>query len=157
VLSIKFEGDNINSVAEDARKFADKILGVKSSESSYKGYCPQGVGKPEPEYCPIDDGREWNDIAIKDWISRLNENGRKVVSILARKKIIDQREEIESLGWTGSFWAGTWIGPRKQAFNVMDAMGLLSWPYGHSYEEPRRMWMHEDIADLVLKIIDQQK
>ncbi|MBN1369962.1 MAG: hypothetical protein JW954_06990 [Dehalococcoidaceae bacterium] len=151
MLSIKFEGDTLNSVAIEARKFADAILGGSSS-ISYEGYLPLGVGKPE--YFPVDDGREWGIESIKDWLGRLNTNGQKVVKVLAEKQILDPREEAGNLGWAGTHWAGTWTSPRRQAGYVMESRGLRSWPYGHTYEEPRKMWMHPDIARIVLEVLE---
>lgn len=154
MFSIKFEGDTLKSVAVEARKFADAMLGTKSPSASYEGYLPLGIGKPN--YYPVDDGREWDEGAIRDWINRLNDNGRRVVGILAEKQIIDPREEASNIGWSGGHWAGTWTSPRRQAGLVMESRSLMSWPYGHTYEEPRKMWMHEEIARRVLSILEEE-
>ena len=164
MLWVKFSGNSIEEIAKEAKQFADTVLRAsmngtdtklelenQSVGSSYDGYRPAAVGKPG--YCPVDDGREWNEEAIKDWLSRIKEDGREVVRILAQGKVIDPREEARKLGWTGPSWAGVWTGPRRQAGYVKDGRGLRSWPYGHTYEEPRRLWMHKDIADRVINIL----
>lgn len=166
MLSVKFTGNSIEVIAKEARRFADAILGErgkstnsttedegKSGADSYGGYRPVGVGISE--YYPVDDGREWNEEALRDWLDRLSDDGREAVKVLAKGKIIDQREEARKLKWSGSYWAGVWTGPRRQAGYVMDERKLRAWPYGHTYEEPRRMWMHEDIANRVLNIINE--
>ena len=153
MLTVNIGGNTLQDVAREALDFANLVLGLSGNDRSWEGYHPNGVGKSE--YRPVDDGREWGEDALGEWIRNLNENGRKVVEILARKKIMDQREQARNLGWSGSEWAGVWTGPRRQARYVMDNHGLSSWPYGHTYEEPRRMWMHESIANRVLSVIEQ--
>ena len=155
MLSVKFSGNSIGDVARDALEFAKAILGedkIGEKRDSWEGYRPEGVGMSE--YKPVDDGREWKEAALKEWLESITEDGRKVVGILARKKIIDQRKEIEELNWDGSKWAGVWTSPRRQAGYVMESYRLSSWPYGHTYDEPRRMWMHEDIANMVINILE---
>lgn len=158
MFSVNFTGHSIQEVANEARQFANLILGTsrgenggRETEMSYDGYRPAGIGRPE--YFPIDDGREWNEEAIRDWVNRLTDDSKEVVKILARKKIIDPREEARNLEWSGSSWAGVWTGPRRQARYVMESRGFRSWPYGHTYEEPRRLWMHDDIAAIVLNVL----
>ena len=160
MMSSDFSGNSIEDIAKEAKKFSDLILGMpERAEGSNEtdafsiGYRPDSVGRPERNYCPIDDGREWDKDSIQDWIGRLREDGREVVRILAKKKVIDPREEARILGWSGSSWAGVWTGPRRQARYVIAKKGLMSWPYGHTYVEPKRMWMHEDIANIVLDLV----
>lgn len=155
MISVNFSGNSIHDVAREAQQFASLILGTSENQSainSYDGYRPVGVGSPG-DYYPVDDGREWNEDAIRDWISRFTTEGKQVMGILARGGIIDPREEARILGWSGTTWAGVWTGPRRQAGYVMDSRGLRSWPYGHTYDEPRRLWMHEDIATRVLSVL----
>jgi hypothetical protein len=111
------------------------------------------VNFPEDKYSPIDDGNEWNEAALRDWLDSINEDGIKVVKILAKKKLIDPRAEAENLGWPGPRWAGVWTGPRRQAGYVIKTRKISSWPYGHTYYEPRRMWMHQIIAERILIIL----
>lgn len=164
MLSINFNGNSIQEVAREARQFADLVLSISEGESgnretgiSYDGYRPDGVGRPERQYAPVDNGHEWNEEAITDWVNRLTDDSKEVVKILARKRVIDPREEARNLGWSGSSWAGVWTGPRRQASYVMDSRGFRSWPYGHTYEEPRRLWMHESIAEKVLNVLGEDE
>lgn len=151
MLTINISGKTLQEVAREAIEFGNSVLGLSENEGSWEGYRPRDIGKSE--YRPVDDGREWCEDALREWIEKLNENGRKVVEILARKRIIDQRKEAEELEWSGPKWAGVWTGPRRQAGYVKDNYELSSWPYGHTYEEPRRMWMHENAANRVLRIL----
>jgi len=159
MLSVNISGRNVQEVAREAIQFANLVLGISPSgqeidsvsENFWDGYRPNDVGRSE--YTPVDDGREWNIEALKEWIESLRPDGRLVVKLLAREKLIDQREEARKLNWSGSKWAGVWTGPRRQAGYVKDSHGLSSWPYGHTYYEPRRMWMHEAIAVRVLSIL----
>ena len=161
MLSINISGNTLQEVAKEAFEFAKSVLGESTSGESdsgngilWEGYRPDGVGKSE--YRPVDDGREWDEEALKEWIDNLREDGKKVVAILAQERVIDQREQARNLGWDGSQWAGVWTGPRRQAKYVKEGRDLSSWPYGHTYEEPRRMWMHESIANRILEIIRSQ-
>lgn len=167
MLTVNISGNSIEDIAREAKRLADTVLAVsahttkvintgiedQSAENMYDGYRPPRVGRPE--YYPIDDGREWNDEALEDWLNRVKDDGREGIGILARGKVIDPREEARKLGWSGTTWAGVWTGPRRQAGYVRDARGLRSWPYGHTYEEPRRLWMHENIATRVIKILEK--
>lgn len=169
MISINLSGDSIQIVAEEARQFADFVLGGnqsqakspivekgmehKSGSDSGAGYQPPGVGSPK--YYPVDDGSEWGEDEVKDWIQQLRPDGRRVVQVLAQRKVIDPRKEADNLGWNHIKWAGVWTGPRRQAGVIWDTHGVHSWPYGHSYEEPRRLWMHEDIASTVLDVLKE--
>ena len=167
MLSVNFSGGSVEDVAREARQFADSILGKLRSDTtqvgienragrySYDGYRPDGVGKPELDYAPVDDGREWNEEAIRDWVDRLTDRGREVVGLLARKKRLFSRDEARGLEWPGTTWAGVWTGPRRQALHVRESRELNSWPYGHTYQEPRQFWMHEDIAARVLSALSK--
>lgn len=159
MLTINISGNTIQEVAREAIKFANQVLGVTTpnqradpvSENFWDGYRPKDVGRSQ--YAPVDDGREWNVETLKEWIESLRPDGRMVVKLLANGKIIDQREEARKLDWSGSKWAGVWTGPRRQAGYVRDSHEFTSWPYGHTYYEPRRMWMHPDIAARVQDIM----
>lgn len=159
MLSVNFSGNSIQDVAREALQFANLILSASTvgevdsqvRSNFWDGYRPSDVGRSE--YTPVDDGREWDMDALREWIENLRPDGRQVVGILARGKIIDPRVEAENLGWSGTRWAGVWTGPRRQAGYVKDSRGISSWPYGHTYDEPRRLWMHEDIANRVLSIL----
>ena len=172
MMSVTFDGPTTKEVAEQARHFADTVLGPPIQDvaatggplqratsapqltSSPSGYQPQGVGLPRSDFSPVDDGSEWDEGPLRAWISRLVPDGRKVVGLLAISLVIDPRAEAKNLGWGGTQWAGVWTGPRRQAKLVKDLHGLQSWPYGHSYDEPRRLWMHPDIAKRVKEILN---
>lgn len=171
VISVTICGESIENVAAQAMKLAAEVLkgglsptelpsgGVHEAEirmEDPRGYCPPGVGRPEDEFAPVDDGTEWDEPAINDWLRSLTSEGREVVKILAQNKVIDPRREFGRLGWSGTRWGGTWIGPRKQARRVKDVRGLKTWPYGHTYYEPRRLWMHPTISAHVLKLLQQE-
>lgn len=173
MVSVTFSGPTVEHLAQDAKAFADRILGQptqvpppEASEvvarqapigASRWGYLPAGVGYPHPEYSPIDDGSEWDQEAITDWIERVRQDGRRVVQALAQGctsgGTIDPRVVGPEMGLPGYRWSGTWTGPRRQAQNVKAARRLRSWPYGHTYAEPRRLWMHPVIAERVLKAL----
>ena len=164
--SVTFEASTLEDVAEQARVFSDKVLGPRVIddsplmatqstsiiESGPIGFRPQGVGIPK--FFPIDDGAEWTKGPLADWINSLNPKGRIVVQYLARNGIVGPRESAAELGWSGSSWAGVWNNPRRQAAKVKGLHGLGSWPYGHSYEDPRRLWMHPQIAESVRRLLD---
>jgi len=170
MISVTFDGLDLQEVAEQARHFADVILGpltqadaingaqpqpVSSgvqSKSDPFGYRPQGVNLPH--FKPVDDGSEWDQDALEDWVRWFTPDGIKVVKILATGLRIDPRAEAKKLGWTGTYWAGVWTGPRRQAALTRDSRGLRSWPYGHTYIEPRRLWMHPDVAKRVLDLLN---
>lgn len=166
-MEIKFVGNSAKDLAEQAREFADQVLGKlqspstsakkgseEGSPSSHEpGYQPPGVGSPR--FCPVDDGSEWDEDAVRDWLERLTPEGRIVVKTLAKGKIIDPRKQADVLHWDHIRWAGVWTGPRRQSREVATARNLDSWPYGHTYEEPRRMWMHEEIANKVLGVLEE--
>ena len=160
MLSVNFSGNSIQEVIKEIQQFTSLISGslVVGQDSSqiatnlWDGYLPDGIGRAE--YTPVDDGREWGTEALREWIENLRSDGRQVVGILAQNQIIDPRVEAAQLGWSGTRWAGVWTGPRRQAGYVQESRGLTSWPYGHTYEEPRRLWMHPDIASRVLNILN---
>ncbi len=118
------------------------------------GYRPDGVGRPTDRFSPVDDGTEWNMSRLRDWVLGCNSDGRRVMRALAKKLIIDPRDTAFELGMDGTQWAGTWNGPRKKAERIMKDRQLLAWPYGHSYDEPRRLWIHPEIAKRVLAVLD---
>ena len=168
MISVTFDGPTPKEVAEHARHFADVVLGPPSQDvtatsrslpsaprptSDSVGHRPPEVGQPDQKFRPVDDGSEWDGGPLQDWLSRLTPNGRKVVGLLAKRGVIDPRAEAKNLGWGGIQWAGVWTGPRRQAALVKDRHGLQSWPHGHSYDEPRRLWMHPDIAKRVVEIL----
>lgn len=169
-MQVAFSGRTIQEVALQAREFATTILGPETSEPSNevsearpdllessrvrRGYRPAGVG--QPRFGPVDDGTEWADESvIADWVKGFTRDGRRAVELLATKGEIDPRREAQHLGWSGNHWAGVWTGPRKQAGLVMRARRLNSWPYGHTYVEPRRLWMHPTVAEVVLKVLKE--
>ncbi len=117
------------------------------------GYRPGGVGRPR--FAPVDDGSEWGTAALEDWIRSFTYEGEVVIGVLANEQIIDPRHAFRQLGWLPNKWSGTWTGPRKQAKRVMEDRGLHSWPYGHSYDEPRRLWMHPGIGARALGILEK--
>ncbi|MBI2164836.1 MAG: hypothetical protein HYU29_00300 [Chloroflexi bacterium] len=117
------------------------------------GYLPGGVARPESRFAPIDDGTQWDEAAVRDWVRGCSPKGRQVVKVLAENLVIDPRKAADELGWDHIKWAGTWGGPRNQARRVKDVKRLTSWPYGHTYGEPRKLWIHPDIAERVLKAL----
>jgi hypothetical protein len=168
MIKVEFTGNSAQDIAREAKQFVDSILGAVQSSGSVSGaqqesdnqseisaddgYRPAGVGSPR--YCPVDDGREWDQNAVDDLVSRLTEDGRKVLEILAKGLIIDPRKEASNLGWAGTHWAGVWTGPRRQANEVAVLRDLKSWPYGHTYDEPRRLWIHPEIAKRVINALE---
>jgi hypothetical protein len=124
-----------------------------SVTTSRWGFVPLGVGNPEAEFAPIDDGSEWTVDSLEDWIHACKPDAKEALKILATSRVIDPREAAQGLGWDGAKWAGTWNGPRRQAMRVIDSRNLSSWPYGHTYVEPRRLWMHDVIAERLLGIL----
>lgn len=171
MISVTISGESINDLAAQAKQLADALQGeplqtvepvsaqanVEEVRRDPWGYLPNGIGPPERRFSPVDNGTEWDEQAIDDWLMGCSSDGLIVVSVLALRKTIDPRKEYESLGWYGVQWAGTWNSPRKQAERVKNSRGLKSWPYGHTYYEPRRLWMHADIAARVLKILETFK
>lgn len=172
MISITFSGESIEDVAIQAKNFtvavlpeADLVTSQPTINANNKeerktnpwGYHPYGVGYPEIQLAPIDDGTEWNEDAIEDWLLSCSVSGRKVIKALAVSHVIDPRETYKLLGMDGNTWSGTWNGPRRQAARVKESRQLSSWPYGHSYEEPRRLWMHPKVADRVVRILEKLK
>lgn len=156
-MEVIFSGRTVHEIALQARDFAASVLeeGDKArnedwSESQY-GYRPGGVGRPT--LSPVDDGTEWTEPVLNDWIQRLNPNGRRIVALLAKNQIIDPRRAAPMLGWPLRQWSGYSMGPRNQAGMVMRAYGLKSWPYGHSDDVPVRLWMHPNISRAILRLL----
>lgn len=167
MMDLTFRGDSIQDLATQAKKFAEQVLegnrsGIADETSQdvevdeIWGYRPGGVGNPKPQFSPVDNGEEWNSNSLEDWLDGCNDKVLKVIKILAEKQVIDPREEYSRLGLSGNEWSGMWNGPRNQAERVKNNRGLRSWPYGHTYEEPRRLWMHPKIAHEVLDILGQK-
>ncbi|MBI4308161.1 MAG: hypothetical protein HY684_05080 [Chloroflexi bacterium] len=168
MITITVTGDSLKEVATQAKLFADAVLTGASPEaapptaavaqqegSDAAGYRPAGIGIPEERFSPVDDGREWDEGAAADWLGGCSPEGRQVIRLLAEKLVIDPRDEARRLGWSGTRWAGTWVGPRNQARRVKEVRNLRSWPYGHTYYEPRRLWMHPKIAALISDLLDK--
>jgi hypothetical protein len=172
MVSISFTGDGFDDVLIQLKAFVDRCLKCDPETvqqtatvhpptggpvSSTHGYRPSGVGLPELRFAPIDDGKEWDSSAIRDWINGLVRKARVEIRLVAQAptNVIDPRREASLLGWSGTEWSGVWNGPRNQARRVRAVRGLKSWPYGHTYVEPRRIWMHPAIAARVLEILNQ--
>ena len=170
MVSMTFTGKNFQEMVEQVEEFVDSIKNASindqqahvrasmgepntDTENNVDGYRPQGVGRPK--YGPVDDGTEWTEEALEEWLERLSPLGRTVVGTLSRGGTIDPRLEAKALNWYGPYWAGVWTGPRKQASVVMEIHQIGSWPYGHTYVEPRRLWIHPEIANKVLKLLDE--
>ncbi len=178
MISITFTGESVQAVAGQARTFADAVLerqaatgeecsvaGAMGStrrtpEGNWWGYRPTEVrGFPEHVYAPVDDGTEWVAEPLQAWLHECTVDGEKVVEVLAEAivagaKSIDPRLEYLRLQWQPNTWSGTWNGVRRAAMRVMQDRNIRAWPWGHTYDEPRRLWMHSDIAKRVLEILE---
>ncbi|GEM_PF-6249308 len=119
------------------------------------GYRPEGVGFPEPSYSPIDDGTEYIEEALRDWLGGCYGKGLDGIKVLAQHCVIDTREAAKLMGYDKGYgYSGVWNGPRNQAARVRQQRGITSWPYGHTYSEPRKLWMHPKIAERVLRTLN---
>lgn len=119
------------------------------------GYRPVGVNYPEEEYSPIDDGTDYTEEALRDWLRGCHDKGRDATKILAEHCVVETREAAKLMGYDKGYgYSGVWNGPRNQADKVRKRMGIQSWPYGHTYEEPRKLWMHPKVAERVLNILN---
>ena len=165
MITITFTGDNPDAVFAQIARFSEAVAAgahdaaerigdtIDSSGSlpSTFGYLPANAGRPTGR--PVDDGTEWTEEVIVEWLRRLTPNGQVVVRRLAEASFLYSRDEIEHFGGTGMSYSGWWAGPRAWAENVRNIRGLRTWPYGHSDVGPRHYWMHPAVAARILAIL----
>jgi len=72
MLTVNISGKTLQEVAREALEFANLALGLSRNDESWEGYRPNGVGKSW--YRPVDDGREWGEDALREWIRNLNDH-----------------------------------------------------------------------------------
>lgn len=172
-ITVTFTGESVQAVAGQAKSFADVVLGSQATngeeipvatvnesigmpQGNWWGYRPPKIrGFPEHDYAPVDDGTEWDTSALQAWFRNCTWEGQEVIKILAENEIIDPRHEYKQRNWNPNTWSGRWNGVRRAAARVRQSRGLHSWPWGHTYYEPRRLWMQHDIAQRVLDIQEE--